>query len=105
MFTNRSKTTRYMKVKRMGITEILRRIWLLSANKIKSSESVSKQPIIVELNSSLRLIIVTNFCGAGGVSAVKGSAEGLISSVKSISSVDLDSFVELDSAVVLIESV
>ena len=32
-----------MKVKRMGITEILRRIWLLSANEIKSSESVSKQ--------------------------------------------------------------
>ena len=50
-----------MKVKRMGITEILRRIWLFSANKIKSSESVSKQPtqLIVELNSSLRHIIVT----------------------------------------------
>ena len=31
-------------IKRMGITEILRRIWLFSANKIKSSESVSKQP-------------------------------------------------------------
>ena len=45
----------------MGITEILRRIWLFSANKIKSSESVSKQPtqLIVELNSSLRHIIVT----------------------------------------------
>ena len=43
-----------MKVKRMGITEILRRIWLFSANKIKSSESVNKQPtqLIVELNSS-----------------------------------------------------
>jgi hypothetical protein len=43
----------------MGITEILRRIWLFSANKIKSSESVnSKQPtqLIVELNSSLRHI-------------------------------------------------
>ena len=40
----------------MGITEILRRIWLLSANKIKSFESISKQPtqLIVELNSSLR---------------------------------------------------
>ena len=50
-----------MKVKRMGITEILRRIWLFSANKIKSSESGSKQPtqFIVELNSSLRHIIVT----------------------------------------------
>ena len=46
----------------MGITEFLRRIWLLSANKIKSSESFSKQPtqLIVELNSSLRHIIVTN---------------------------------------------
>ena len=31
------------KVKRMGITEILRSIWLFSANK-KSSESFSKQP-------------------------------------------------------------
>ena len=40
---------------RMGITEILRRIWLFSSNKIKSSESVSKQPtqLIIELNSSL----------------------------------------------------
>ena len=57
----------------MGITEILRRIWLFSANKIKSPESVSKQPTqhIVELNSSLRqklatndflLIWVTDFC-------------------------------------------
>ena len=45
-----------MKVKRMGITEILKRIWLFSANKIKSSESFSKQPtqLIVELNSSLQ---------------------------------------------------
>ena len=33
-----------MKVKRMGITEILRRIWLFSANKIKRSEAVRKQP-------------------------------------------------------------
>ena len=51
-----------MKVKRMGITEILRRIWLFSANKIKSSESFSKQPtqLIVELNSSLQHVIVTN---------------------------------------------
>ena len=43
----------------MGITEILWRIWLFSANQIKSSESFSKQPtqLIVELNSSLRQII------------------------------------------------
>ena len=45
-----------MKVKKMGITEILRRIWLFSANKIKSSESGIK--LTVELNSSLRHIIV-----------------------------------------------
>ena len=40
----------------------MRRIWLFSANKIKSSESFSKQPTqhIVKLNSSLRHIIVTN---------------------------------------------
>ena len=46
----------------MGITEILTRIWLFSANKIKISESFSKQPtqLIVELNSSLRHIIVTH---------------------------------------------
>ena len=50
-----------MKVKRMGIAEILRRIWLFYANKIKSSDSFSKQPtqFIFELNSSLRHIIVT----------------------------------------------
>ena len=61
LFINRLSTTREMKVKRMGITEILRRIWLFSANKIKSSESFSKQPtqLIVELNSSLQHIIVT----------------------------------------------
>ena len=50
-----------MKAKRMGITEILRMIWLFSANKIKSPESVSKQltQLIVELKSSLLHIIVT----------------------------------------------
>jgi len=50
-----------MKVKRMGITQILRRIWLFYANKIKKSESVGKQPtqLIIELNSSLRHINVT----------------------------------------------
>ena len=50
-----------MKVKRMGITEILKRIWLFSANRVKNNfESVSKQPnrLIVELSSSLWHIIV-----------------------------------------------
>ena len=49
-------------LKRMGITGILRSIWLFSANKIKSSGFFSKQPtqLIVKLNSSLRQqIIVT----------------------------------------------
>ena len=32
-----------MKVKRIGITKILIRIWLFSANNIKSSETFSKQ--------------------------------------------------------------
>ena len=40
LFTNRFSATRYKKVERMRITEILGRIWLFSANKIKSSESV-----------------------------------------------------------------
>ena len=64
LFTNKLSATRYMKVMRMGITEILRRIWLFSANKIKSSESFSKQPtqLIVKLNSSLQHIIVTLAC-------------------------------------------
>jgi hypothetical protein len=45
----------------MEITEILRKIWLFSENKKKSSESFIKQPtqLIIELNSSLRYIFVT----------------------------------------------
>ena len=54
LFTNRFRATRYSTVKRMGITEILRRIWLFSANKIKSSESFSKQ--------STQLIIEAHNC-------------------------------------------
>ena len=47
-----------MKVKIFWISYILRRIWLFSA----SSESFSKQPtqLIIDLNSPLRHIIVTN---------------------------------------------
>ena len=51
-----------MKVKRIKRTEILRRIWLFSANEIeKKYEFVSKQPtqLIIELNSLLRQIIDT----------------------------------------------
>ena len=48
----------------MGITEIMRRIWLFSAEKIKSYESFSKQPtqLIVQLNSSLQQIIDSHQC-------------------------------------------
>ena len=61
VFTNRFNATRCMKDKRMGTTEILRRIWLFSADKTKIFESGSKQPtqLIVELNSLLRHKIVT----------------------------------------------
>ena len=44
LVVNRLSATRLMKVKKMGITEILRRIGLFSVNKIKSSESFIKQP-------------------------------------------------------------
>ena len=47
LFTDRFRAPRYMKVKRMGITEILTRIWLFS-------ESYSKQPT--------RLIIAAHNC-------------------------------------------
>ena len=59
LFTNRVSAIKHMKVKRMGITEILRRIWLFSLIKIKSSLSFYKQPtqLIIEFNSSLRQII------------------------------------------------
>ena len=45
-----------MKVKRKGITEILRRIWLFSANKIKKALNLY---VNNQLNSSLRHVIVT----------------------------------------------
>ena len=47
-----------MKVKRMGITEILRRTWLFSANKIKSSEYVSKQPTQLIIAAEIRHILL-----------------------------------------------
>ena len=51
----------------MGITEILRWIWIFHTNKMKSSESFNKQPtqLIVQLNSSLRdtiVALVVVFC-------------------------------------------
>ena len=52
----------YMKVKRIEITEILRRIWLFSENKIKTSGSVGKQStqLKFEFNLSLRQKLDTN---------------------------------------------
>jgi hypothetical protein len=50
-----------MKVKRMGITETLRRIWLFSANKIKISDSVSRQPtqlIVEELSQKITYLFI-----------------------------------------------
>ena len=48
-----SSATRYMNIKRMGITEKLGKIWLFSDNKLKSSKYFSKQPtqLIVQLKS------------------------------------------------------
>ena len=55
LFTNRFRATRCMKVKRMGKTEILRRIRLFSASKIKVLNLVLKN----QLNSALGKIIFT----------------------------------------------
>ena len=49
-----------MKVERIGIAEILRKIWLYTTNKIKSSESFSKQPtqlIIAAHNCHISFLI------------------------------------------------
>jgi hypothetical protein len=50
-----------MKVKGMGITEILRRMWLFSANKIKSSASFRKQPtqLIIAAHNCHRFLEMT----------------------------------------------
>jgi hypothetical protein len=57
----------------MGITENLRRIWLFSANKIKSSESFSKQPtqLIIAAhnchNSSFAIFLNPNWQETGRI--------------------------------------
>ena len=68
LFTMRLSPTRCMKVKRMGITEILRRFWLFSANEIKSSESFSKQPtqIIIAANNWLTQVFFYHFMQKSG---------------------------------------
>ena len=66
LFNNKFRSTRNTKVKRMGITESLRRIWQFSSNKTNSSESFSRQPIqlIAKLNLLMGPIIFTkdSFC-------------------------------------------
>ena len=47
-----------MKVKRMGMKLILRRIWLISENKIKPSESIFKRLS----QTRIQLIKATNNC-------------------------------------------
>ena len=49
-----------MKVKRLGMKEILKRIWLISADKIKASESVCKQLSQLKLNSTHHIIVTDN---------------------------------------------
>ena len=72
LFTNRFMVTRYTKVKRMGITEILRRIWLFSANMkllimnqlnstSNSTQNICKQR--VQPSKSLFLNPSTNYHG------------------------------------------
>ena len=65
--------TRYMKANRIGWKEILRRIWLISAKKIKPSESIPKQSsqVKLELNSSKLQIIVAELLSSLNVDKVK----------------------------------
>ena len=60
LLTNRSRATRYMKVKSIEITEILRRIWLFSAKKIQSPESGRIKTY--STHRWTQLIIVVNNC-------------------------------------------
>ena len=46
---------------KMGITEILRRIWLFSANQIKSSESGSKQQTQLIVVPTQLIIVAHNY--------------------------------------------
>ena len=63
-FSDKVLLDTYMKVNGMRIKEILRRIWLLSANKIKPSESICKQSsqVKLELNLSFWQIITAIYC-------------------------------------------
>ena len=60
LFSNRFSATGYKTVKRMGITETLRRIWLFSANKTWRTQKALNLLINNQLNSSLHS---THHCG------------------------------------------
>ena len=53
-----------MIIKKMGITEILRRIWLFSVNKIKSSESAAAAIVdsTVASVATAHVYVVTDSC-------------------------------------------
>ena len=73
----------------MRITEISRRIWLFSANKIKTSESVSKQStqLKLELNSSLRQklgTLASNFSNSTSATFMTYIQTGLCLNDKSV---------------------
>jgi len=57
-FSDKILLDKYMKVKRMGTKDILRRVWLISANKMKPSKSICKQ----SSQTRTQLIKVTNNC-------------------------------------------
>ena len=81
-----------MKVKKIGIIEILRRIRLFSANNIKSSESGSKQPT--------QLIITAHYCHIGIL--ISGNPKcipflNFSTTSKRYSSISLCTLAELDS--------
>ena len=46
----------------MGTKEILRRIWVISAKKIKPSEAISKQNQVESSENQTQVIILTNNC-------------------------------------------
>ena len=65
----------------MGITEILRRIWLFPANKIKSSESGRKQPtqlIIAVQNCHTGLKLIKYILSSWLLSILEGPSKNVV---------------------------
>ena len=75
LFTNRVRATRYMKVKRMGTIEILRRTWLHTALvKVEVSELIA--PVPSELSHVIHLTTQESIANGDHLSSGKKSAEG-----------------------------